>query len=51
MAGFAEVECSATLNGMPFYKSKGYIEFENGVSMAPVGEGHFLKMVRMMKVL
>jgi len=49
--GFGRAEMGATLNGVPFYASKGYVEVEGGLSMQPVGDGVLLEVVRMTKVL
>jgi GNAT superfamily N-acetyltransferase len=47
--GFHRLEMGATLTGIPFYKSKGYVELER--VEAPLGEGLTLPIVRMGKEL
>ncbi len=46
-AGFRRLEMGATLTGVPFYRAKGYEEFE--VSEVPMGDGLTLRIVRMGK--
>jgi GNAT superfamily N-acetyltransferase len=46
-AGFRRLEMGATLTGVPFYRSKGYVELE--AVEAPLGDGLTLPIVRMGK--
>ncbi len=46
-AGFRRLEMGATLTGVPFYRSKGYVELE--AVEAPLGNGLTLPIVRMGK--
>jgi GNAT superfamily N-acetyltransferase len=46
-AGFARLEMGATLTGVPFYRSKGYVAVEN--LEVPLQEGLMLQIVRMAK--
>ena len=46
-AGFQRLEMGATLTGVPFYRAKGYIEFESAA--VALGEGLTLPIVRMGK--
>jgi hypothetical protein len=46
-AGFRRLEMGATLTGVPFYRTKGYIELE--AVEAPLGDGLTLPIVRMGK--
>jgi hypothetical protein len=46
-AGFRRLEMGATLTGVPFYRTKGYVELE--AVEAPLGEGLTLPIVRMGK--
>jgi GNAT superfamily N-acetyltransferase len=48
-AGFRRLEMGATLTGVPFYRSKGYVELE--AVEAPLGDGLTLPIVRMGKAL
>jgi len=47
--GFHRLEMGATLTGVPFYQSRGYVELER--MDAPLGEGLTLPIVRMGKEL
>lgn len=44
-AGFTRLEMGATLSGVPFYRAKGYEEFEK--QEARLGNGEVLQIVRM----
>ncbi len=46
-AGFNRLEMGATLSGIPFYRTKGYVELEN--QAVPLGNGESLPIVRMAK--
>ncbi len=46
-AGFTRLEMGATLSGVPFYRAKGYLEFEK--QSAPLGKDEVLAIVRMAK--
>jgi hypothetical protein len=46
-AGFRRLEMGATLTGVPFYRTKGYVELE--AVEAPLGDGLTLPIVRMGK--
>jgi GNAT superfamily N-acetyltransferase len=46
-AGFTRLEMGATLSGVGFYRSKGYVEIEN--QSVPLGNGETLPIVRMGK--
>ncbi|MGA2354872.1 MAG: GNAT family N-acetyltransferase [Terriglobales bacterium] len=46
-AGFRRLEMGATLTGIPFYRTKGYVELE--AVEAPLGDGLTLPIVRMGK--
>jgi GNAT superfamily N-acetyltransferase len=46
-AGFRRLEMGATLTGVPFYRTKGYVELE--AVEAPLGAGLTLPIVRMGK--
>jgi GNAT superfamily N-acetyltransferase len=46
-AGFTRLEMGATLTGIPFYRSKGYVPVEN--ADVPMGEGLSLPIVKMAK--
>jgi GNAT superfamily N-acetyltransferase len=46
-AGFRRLEMGATLTGVPFYRTKGYVELE--AVEAPLGAGLALPIVRMGK--
>ncbi len=46
-AGFWRLEMGATLTGIPFYRTKGYVEME--AMEAPLGDGLTLPIVRMGK--
>lgn len=46
-AGFRRLEMGATLTGVPFYRTKGYVELE--AVDAPLGNGLTLPIVRMGK--
>jgi len=45
--GFRRLEMGATLTGIPFYRSKGYVELER--MEAPLGDGLTLPIVKMGK--
>jgi GNAT superfamily N-acetyltransferase len=47
--GFHRLEMGATLTGVPFYRTRGYVELER--MEAPLGEGLTLPIVRMGKEL
>jgi GNAT superfamily N-acetyltransferase len=46
-AGFRRLEMGATLTGVPFYRAKGYVEFES--VDVPLGNGLTLPIIRMAK--
>ena len=46
-AGFRRLEMGATLTGVPFYRTKGYVELEG--MEAALGDGLALPIVRMGK--
>src|ERR1700678_4507897 len=46
-AGFTRLEMGATLSGVAFYQSKGYVAIEN--QQVPLGNGESLFIVRMAK--
>lgn len=46
-AGFRWLEMGATLTGVPFYRAKGYVEWE--AAEVPLGDGLTLPIVRMGK--
>lgn len=46
-AGFRRLEMGATLTGIPFYRTKGYVELE--AEEVPLGDGLTLPIVRMGK--
>jgi hypothetical protein len=46
-AGFRRLEMGATLTGIPFYRSKGYVELEQ--TDVPLGDGLMLPIMRMGK--
>jgi hypothetical protein len=46
-AGFRRLEMGSTLTGVPFYRTKGYIEWE--AIQVPLADGLVLPIVRMGK--
>ncbi len=46
-AGFRRLEMGATLTGVPFYRSRGYVELE--LAEVPLGDGLTLLIMRMGK--
>jgi hypothetical protein len=46
-AGFQRLEMGATLTGVPFYRTKGYVELE--AEEVPLGDGLTLPIMRMGK--
>jgi GNAT superfamily N-acetyltransferase len=48
-AGFTRFEMGATLTGVPFYKSRGYVELDH--MEVPLADGETLPVVRMAKTV